>query len=106
MKFIYDDGGRAAAGYKGKTRDCVTRAVAITTGLPYQEVYDAINALGAAERRGTRKRGTSNARTGVYKMATRKLMQGLGWRWVPTMQVGLKPRRKATPIPNMKSLQS
>ena len=88
MKFVFDDGGRAAAGYKGTTADCVTRAVAIATGLPYQEVYDAVNALGTAERESKRTRGKSNARTGVRKPSTRKLMQALGWGWVPTMQIG------------------
>ena len=38
MEYIHDDGGRVAAGYKGKTGDCVTRAIAIATGKPYQEV--------------------------------------------------------------------
>lgn len=32
MTFVYDDGGRSAAGFKGKTGDCVTRAIAIATG--------------------------------------------------------------------------
>ncbi len=41
--FIYDDGGRVAAGFKGSTGDCCVRAVAIATGRPYQEIYDAIN---------------------------------------------------------------
>ena len=43
--YIYDDGGRAAAGFKGTTGDCVTRAIAIATGKPYREVYDALNEL-------------------------------------------------------------
>lgn len=43
MEFIYDDGGRAEAGYKGHTGDCVVRAVAIATQLPYQDVYDALS---------------------------------------------------------------
>ena len=38
--FKYNDGGRELSGYKGKTGDCVTRAIAIATGKPYQEVYD------------------------------------------------------------------
>lgn len=42
MKFIEHDGGRSEAGFKGKTGDCVTRAIAIATGLPYQEVYDEL----------------------------------------------------------------
>ena len=41
MEFIFHDGGRAAAGYKGKTGDCVTRSIAIATERTYQEVYDS-----------------------------------------------------------------
>jgi len=62
MEFQRDDGGRAAAGYKGQAGDCVVRSIAIATGKPYQEVYDAINALAQSERTGTRKRGKSSAR--------------------------------------------
>ena len=40
MKVQHNDGGRAAAGYKGSADDCVTRAVAIATERPYQEVYE------------------------------------------------------------------
>ena len=32
--FTFNDGGRAEAGYKGRTGDCVTRAVAIAASLP------------------------------------------------------------------------
>lgn len=88
MKFIFNDGGRAAAGFKGKTGDCAARAIAIATGKPYQEVYDKINAIGDTERTGRRKRGTSNARTGVYKGAVHKFMAAIGWKWTPTMQIG------------------
>ena len=42
MQFVYNDGGRAAAGYIGSAGDCVTRAIAIATELPYQTVYDAL----------------------------------------------------------------
>jgi hypothetical protein len=88
MKFVCDDGGRAAAGYRGGAGDCVTRAIAIATGKPYQEVYDALNALGATERTGKRKRGKSSARGGVYKDTTRKYLETLGWKFTPTMQIG------------------
>src|ERR1700738_1093518 len=64
--FRFDDGGRSAAGYKGKTGDCVARSIAIATGLPYQQIYDLVNGAAVYERTGTRKRGKSNARTGVY----------------------------------------
>jgi hypothetical protein len=50
MDLVYSDGGRAAAGYKGRAGDCVVRAIAIAAQKPYQEVYYAINAFALAER--------------------------------------------------------
>jgi hypothetical protein len=88
MQFIRDDGGRAAAGWKGTAGDCVCRSIAIATSKPYQEVYDALNALGAKERRCKRRRGKSSARDGVYKPTVRRYMESLGWTWTPTMQIG------------------
>jgi hypothetical protein len=86
MEHVYDDGGRAQAGYKGTTGDCVVRAIAIAAELPYQQVYDGINELAKRERRGERKRGISSARTGVYKVTKRRYIdEELGWEWVPTM---------------------
>ena len=43
MDFVFHDGGRAAAGYKGMTGDCVARSIAIATGKTYLEVYDALD---------------------------------------------------------------
>ena len=43
MNFQYNDGGRSAAGYKGKTGDCTCRAIAIATKLPYAHVYMLLN---------------------------------------------------------------
>ena len=88
IDFKYDDGGRAAAGFKGDTRDCVTRSVAIATGKPYEEIYGLIKELAQSERLGKRKRTKSSPRTGVHKPTTRKLMESLGWEWTPTMQIG------------------
>ncbi len=90
MKFVYDDGGREAAGFKGETRDCVCRAIAIATATekPYKEVYDLINEFAKSERTGKRKKGKSNARTGVYKDTIKKVMEHYGWQWTPTMLVG------------------
>jgi hypothetical protein len=45
MQFVYNDGGRKAAGFKGTTGDCVTRAIAIATDRPYIEVYNALARL-------------------------------------------------------------
>jgi hypothetical protein len=40
--FIHNDGGRLAAGYKGTTGDCVTRAIAIVTVKSYLVIYNAL----------------------------------------------------------------
>jgi hypothetical protein len=88
LPWTTDDGGRKGAGYEGSTGDCVVRAIAVATGKPYQDVYDSINVLAKAERRGKRKRGTSNARTGVYRFTYQRYLEGLGWRWTPTMRIG------------------
>jgi len=90
MKWKFNDGGRAAAGYSGATGDCVCRAVAIATQQPYQVVYGALNRAAQGERitRRRRKRGRSSARTGVYKPTIRHYMESLGWLWHPTMAIG------------------
>lgn len=98
MRYAYDDGGRAAAGFRGNAGDCVTRAIAIATGKPYREVYDAMHAgieafatgrSKAAKRaaRGGGKRSTT-PRNGVNRRVYEKYLLGLGWRWIPTMRVG------------------
>ena len=60
MKFIYDDGGRSKY-FKGNARDCVTRAIAIATGIDYKEVYDTIkDLLNHTPRNGLSKRETKD----------------------------------------------
>lgn len=59
LEIKFNDGGRAAAGFKGTARDCVARSIAIATGLPYCEVYDALNELAKSERIGKRKKISS-----------------------------------------------
>lgn len=87
IEFVFDDGGRSQAGFSGDTSDCVTRSIAIATGKPYQEVYDAINRLAERERpRSGRKR--SNSRTGVFRRTYQRYLESIGAQWVPTMQVG------------------
>ena len=92
IEFVYDDGGRAAAGYRGHTGDCVCRAIAIATQRPYQQVYDDLNSLGARERKSAKRRGKSSARTGVYKPTIRRYLASLGWQWHSTMGIGTGTR--------------
>ena len=90
MKYIYDDGGRMAAGFIGRAGDCVVRSVAIASGRPYHEVYAALSA-GCRDQRVTKSgRRKASARDGV--MTNRKwfkdYMTGLGFGWTATMTVG------------------
>jgi len=80
--FIHDDGGRATAGFKGETGDCVTRAIAIATNTPYRDAYDALN------RRTKDLSVRGSARTGVYRKAYDAYLRDLGWTWTPTMHIG------------------
>lgn len=88
MEFVYHDGGRKDAGYKGTTGDCVCRAVSIATQRPYIEAYEALSDAGRAERLTKRKRKRSHARTGMRKATIRKFLTDLGWTWTPTMHIG------------------
>lgn len=89
MKWVYDDGGRKAAGFKGDASDCVCRAIAIADQRPYEEVYELINLYGIKERKTKRRtKGKSTARNGVYKSTTKKILTDFGWKWNPTMYVG------------------
>ena len=86
MRFVEDDGGRAAAGYKGKAGDCVARSIAIAAGKPYAEVYAAL-ANGAGRERKSKGR---SARNGIH--TSRKwfgeYMRAIGFVWTPTMRIG------------------
>lgn len=91
MTYVYNDGGRAASGFKGSTGDCVIRAVAIAAHLPYTEVYDTISRLQRSQRKTKRlQKGYRSVRNGTY--AKRKwfkdYMVSLGFEWVPTMKIG------------------
>ena len=91
-QFKYDDGGRRLAGYEGSADDCVCRAIAIVTGLPYKNVYDRLAEGNATQRRSKHDKGTrsKSARDGIS--TTRKwfkdYMVELGFEWTPTMQIG------------------
>lgn len=95
MRFQFNDGGRRAAGFKGSTSDCVCRAIAIVSGLPYREVYDRINEYAAGEKFARGRVGVmaatgrgSSARTGVMKPTTKAILADMGYVWTPTMRFG------------------
>jgi hypothetical protein len=90
MTYQYNDGGRQAAGFKGKAGDCVARAVAIASGRPYAEVYARLAEGTGSQRAGKKGKRAASARSGIN--VTRKwfkdLMTEWGFVWVPTMTVG------------------
>jgi hypothetical protein len=93
MQFQYDDGGRAAAGYKGTAADCVCRAIAIAAQLPYRQVYAVLSKGNATEPRtkyGRKSAGRRSARNGInaHRQWFYDYMESLGFRWVPSMKTG------------------
>lgn len=89
MEFIHSDGGRSKYFKASNVGDCVCRAICNATGEDYKKIYDLINELSKNERTGKRKRGTSNARSGVYKSTEKKIIEDiLGWKWHSCMTIG------------------
>jgi hypothetical protein len=90
-EFQFNDGGRSLY-YKGKGGDCVTRAVAIASGLDYKEAYDALAKGNASQRKSKHDKGTRR-KTALRGIDTKRkwfkdYMASLGFVWVPTMQIG------------------
>lgn len=102
--WVNDDGGRSAAGFKGSAGDCVARAVAIASRLPYRQVYaDLASGRGSQRRSPGGKRKSASARSGIN--TTRKwfkdYMAELGFEWVACMEIGsgCKVHLKADELP-------
>ena len=109
MEFNFNDGGRAKAGYKGLTGDCVTRAVAIAAELPYQEVYDRLAEGNATQRITKRSSKSCGKKTASRGISTKRkwfqdYMQSLGFKSVATMGIGTgcKVHLKADELPKGK----
>lgn len=105
--WTYDDGGRADAGFRGDAGDCVVRAIAIATGLPYLEVYGVLGVHAREHKdrrlrlgRGRVQRDTS-PRNGVVKRVYEDYLARLGWSWTPTMRIGsgCKVHLRASELP-------
>ena len=95
LKLKVDDGGRSAAGYKGKAGDCVIRSIAIVTGMSYQKVYqDLYNAnenfriSSKTKLARSLKQKNDSPRTGTHRVVLKEYLEKLGWKWTPTMFVG------------------
>lgn len=88
MELIYSDGGRSKY-FKGTTGDCVCRAICNATNSDYKDVYNLINELSKHEKVSKKKKGRSDARTGVYKETTKKIIEEhFKWKWHSCMGIG------------------
>ncbi len=95
LNFQFNDGGRTAAGFKGGAGDCVVRSIAIATKLPYLQVYEDLRLANEtyAQLRNDKLARRLNAkgsspRNGNHRNVFHDYIIGLGFQWVPTMQVG------------------
>jgi hypothetical protein len=88
MKWIKDDGGRKAAGRKGKAGDCAVRALAIAAEMEYKSAHWLISDHCRNEKPSKQRKGLSHPDGGVHRVTFAKAMDGLGWKWVPTMGIG------------------
>jgi hypothetical protein len=95
MQHIHNDGGRKAAGYKGKAGDCVTRAIAIATQQPYEQVRQGLMAqtrhwIDTSRSRAAKRQAQDGATVskGVFREVYDAYLKSLGWVWVATMRVG------------------
>ena len=89
LDYVMDDGGREAAGRKGRTGDCVTRALSILTERPYLECYKALAVANSQEKRG-KGYGKVSASHGVAKPAYEKVYREFGLEKVK-LPAGAKP---------------
>ena len=95
LGFLFNDGGRAAVGFKGGAGDCVVRSIAIAANLPYMQVYEDLRLANEAYAllrndklaRRLNAKGSS-PRNGNHRKVFHEYIVGLGFQWVPTMKVG------------------
>lgn len=90
--FIYDDGGRAAAG-RAAARDCVTRGIALATGRAYMDVY---RELAARQKTYAKASGYSryhqSARNGVFPDVWKGWLRDHRWKFTVCRKVADLPR--------------
>lgn len=88
-RWAFDDGGRAAAGFRGSARDCIVRSIAIAEERPYRSVYDDVDAWLRARFPILHSEGKiGSARTGWFITQVHEYLAEGGWSWTPTMRIG------------------
>lgn len=80
--WVYDDGGRLAAGLHGQGNDCAVRAIAIATGGSYLAIYNDLA-----------------PHIGVYRQVWQPYLENLGFVWHIAMEVGHSARVRVRDLP-------
>jgi hypothetical protein len=108
--FVFNDGGRQAAGFRGNAGDCVVRAIAIAAELPYRQVYDQLqralrHQIEVVERKQTLQYGikghykpNATPLTGLTANVYRPYLRWLGWQYV-AKPVGPNGRLRRGEVP-------
>lgn len=92
MKWIYDDGGRSKYFKGSNVGDCVTRSIAIATGIDYKEIYDRLKELCKQSKKYS-SQASKLVRQGTPMPIVKKyLEEELGWKWVSTIDTQTKAR--------------
>ena len=73
IRFIETDGGRQRAGFRGRTGDCVVRAVTIISGEQYKNVYRTAAAINKDIT------GKRSARNGLLPKVYNRLLARFGF---------------------------
>lgn len=82
--FKFNDGGRANY-YKGRTGDCVVRAISIALDLDYKFVYSSMNKFLKMMKAHTPKH---NSRMGINRFYHTKFLEQLGWQYLSLSKLG------------------
>ena len=103
IPFVYNDGGRAQAGWKGDTGDCVCRAICIALERDYEDIretlveirrdfYFKMSSSRSARKQARAERalqqGTNTHRLGIPIEVAKDFLKEQGWLWIPTMSIG------------------
>ena len=73
--WVYDDGGRAQAGYRlHSAGDCVSRAIAIATEMPYVLVADMVDKAHHGR--------NGDSQSGAFEYIYGGILTALGWKKV------------------------
>lgn len=73
--YVFNDGGREAAGFK-PSGDCGVRAIAVATGMDYAEVRKMMRKVCKQG-----KAGTGSLSNGIYKEDLNTALEAMGWYW-------------------------